>query len=92
VAIDAIHPPMVSSTVNSRSALTRRSAMRIRVVRVIREDCADGKTCPALADTDRGTCVVVGEVLRDAEALADAGLAIGDNEIAVEVPASLLGR
>ena len=30
--------------------------MKVTVIRVIRGDCADGKTCPTLADTDRGTC------------------------------------
>jgi hypothetical protein len=64
--------------------------MRVKVVRVIREDCADGKTCPTLADTDRGSCVVVGKIVTDPEALA--GLGIGNDEMAVEVPASLLGR
>lgn len=64
--------------------------MRVTVVRVIRDSCPDGKTCPTLADTDRGSCVVVGKVVRDPEALA--GLGIGDDEMAVEVPASLLGR
>jgi hypothetical protein len=64
--------------------------VRVTVVRVIRDSCPDGKTCPTLADTDRGSCVVVGKVVRDPEALA--GLGIGDDEMAVEVPASLLGR
>ncbi len=64
--------------------------MKVTVIRVIRDSCTDGKTCPALADTDRGTCVIVGKVVRDPEALA--GLGIGDDEMAVEVPASLLGR
>jgi hypothetical protein len=64
--------------------------MKVTVIRVIRGDCADGKTCPTLADTDRGTCVVVGKVIRDRDALAMLG--IGDDEMAVEVPASLLGR
>jgi hypothetical protein len=64
--------------------------MRVKVVRVIREDCADGKTCPTLADTDRSSCVVVGKIVTDPEALA--GLGIGNDEMAVEVPASLLGR
>jgi hypothetical protein len=64
--------------------------VKVTIVRVNRGDCADGKTCPTLADTDRGSCVVVGKVVRDPEALA--GLGIGDDEMAVEVPASLLGR
>lgn len=64
--------------------------MKVTVIRVIRDSCTDGKTCPTLAETDRGTCVVVGKVLRDPDALA--ALGIGDDEMAVEVPASLLGR
>jgi hypothetical protein len=64
--------------------------VKVTIVRVHRGDCADGKTCPTLADTDRGSCLVVGKVVRDPEALA--GLGIGDDEMAVEVPASLLGR
>lgn len=64
--------------------------MKLTVIRVIRDDCTDGKTCPALADTDRGSCVVVGKVVTDTEALG--ALGIGDDEMAVEVPASLLGR
>jgi hypothetical protein len=63
--------------------------MRLTVLRVFRE-CTDGKTCPALAVTDRGSYVVVGKVVTDPEALG--ALAIGDGEIAVEVPASLLGE
>jgi hypothetical protein len=52
------------------------------------DGCADGKTCPALARTDRGTCVVVGQVVTDPEALSQLG--IGPGELAVEVPAALL--
>jgi hypothetical protein len=64
--------------------------VKVTVIRVIRDSCTDGKTCPTLAETDRGTCVVVGKVLRDPDALA--ALGIGDDEMAVEVPASLLRR
>jgi hypothetical protein len=64
--------------------------VKVTVVRVIRDNCTDGKTCPALADTDRGSYIVVGKVVRDPEVLA--ALGIGDDEMAVEVPASLLGR
>jgi hypothetical protein len=63
--------------------------MKLNVLRVM-SDCPDGKTCPALADTDRGSCVVVGKVVTDPEALG--ALGIGPDEMAVEVPASLLGR
>lgn len=63
--------------------------MKLNVVRVMGE-CPDGKTCPSLADTDRGSCVVVGKVVTDPEALG--ALGIGAEEMAVEVPSSLLGR
>ena len=61
--------------------------MRLTVLRVM-PDCADGKTCPALAATDRGSYVVVGKVVTDPEALGALGIA--HDEMAVEVPASLL--
>ena len=57
-------------------------------ITVIRTDCPDGKTCPSLAHTDRGTCVVVGQVVTDPEALS--ALGVGPGEQAVEVPAELL--
>ncbi len=63
--------------------------MKITVIRVIRDGtCADGNTCPSLARTDRSSYVVVGKVVTDAEALSTLG--IGLDEMAVEVPASLL--
>ncbi len=61
--------------------------MRLTVLRVLRE-CADGKTCPAIAVTDRDSYVLVGHVVTDPDVLG--ALAIGDGETAVEVPASLL--
>lgn len=64
--------------------------MKLNVIRVIRDNCSDGKTCPSLADTDQGTCVVVGKIVTDPEALS--ALGIGSDEMAVEVPAALLGR
>lgn len=65
--------------------------MRVTVLRVIADsDCADGKTCPALAVTDTGSYVVVGKVVTDPEALG--ALGIGPGEQAVEIPAALLGR
>jgi hypothetical protein len=65
--------------------------MRVTVLRVIADsDCADGKTCPALAVTDTGSYVVVGKVVTDAEALS--ALGIGPGERAVEIPPALLGR
>lgn len=49
--------------------------------------CNEG-TCPAIYATDRGTFVVQGAVVTDAEACADASVPAG--ETLVEVPASLL--
>jgi hypothetical protein len=63
--------------------------MKVTVLRIIPDpNCSDGDTCPALALTDRGSYVVVGKVVTDSEALS--ALGIGADEMAVEVPASLL--
>ena len=62
----------------------------IKVIKVMTGDCTDGKTCPALARSDRGTWVVVGKIVTDPEALG--ALGIGPGEQAVEVPAGLLGE
>jgi hypothetical protein len=50
--------------------------------------CADGRTCPAVHQTDTGSLVVIGRVVTDPAALAQ--LAIGPGEIAVEVPGTLI--
>lgn len=52
------------------------------------DSCADGRTCPAVHLTDRGTLVIIGRVVTDPEALAQ--MAVGAGEIAVEVPGSLI--
>lgn len=62
--------------------------MRITVLRIETGNCPDGKTCPALAATDRRTYLIVGKAVTDPEALGAFG--IGDGEVLVEVPASLL--
>jgi hypothetical protein len=63
--------------------------MKLTVLRVIPDaSCYDGKTCPSLSETDRDSYVVVGKVVTDPEALSAVG--IGPDEMAVEVPASLL--
>lgn len=63
--------------------------MKVTILRVIRDgSCGDGRTCPALAETDRDTYLVVGRTVTDPEALS--ALGIGPGEQAVEVPASLL--
>ena len=62
--------------------------MKVTVIRVITGDYADGKTCPALADSYRGTYVVAGKIVTDPEAVGSLGT--GPGEMAVEVPAGLL--
>lgn len=54
----------------------------------IRDACPDGDTCPAVVTTDADTVVVVGQRVTDPSDLAQ--LAIGEDEAAVEVPASLV--
>jgi len=53
-------------------------------------DCADGKTCPALHRTDRGTLVVRGWAVTDTGLLDQLDLPAGTQ--AVEVPAELLAE
>jgi hypothetical protein len=50
--------------------------------------CSDGKTCPAVFATDRGSYVVQGWDVSDAEALASLRLPSGES--AVEIPAELV--
>lgn len=50
--------------------------------------CPDGRTCPAVHETDSGTLMIVGRLVTEPEALAK--MAIGDGETVIEVPASLL--
>jgi hypothetical protein len=50
--------------------------------------CPDGRTCPALHQTDTGSLMIVGRIVTDPEALAQ--MAIGAGEIAIEVPESLI--
>jgi len=49
--------------------------------------CDDG-TCPAVYATDRGTLVIQGSIVTDAEALASVNMAA--HETLVEVPEELL--
>jgi hypothetical protein len=57
--------------------------MRLRQV----GGCDDG-TCPAVFATDRGTYVVQGSIVTDADALAS--VTVPAHETLVEVPAELL--
>lgn len=58
----------------------------MRLTRIAGE-CPDGRTCPTVYQTDRGTAVVQGFRL-DVDALARVRLGAG--ETAVEIPMSLL--
>jgi hypothetical protein len=53
-------------------------------------ECSDGKTCPALHRTDRGTVVVQGWAVTDPEALRQ--LCLRPGEQAVEIPAELVAE
>jgi hypothetical protein len=54
----------------------------------VRGGCDDG-TCPAVFETDRGTYVVQGSIVTDAEALSS--VSVPAHEMLVEVPRELLG-
>lgn len=56
----------------------------------LRGECSDGKTCPALHRTDRGTVVVQGWAVTDPEALRQLSLPPGEQ--AVEIPAELVAE
>lgn len=53
----------------------------------VRGTCPDGRTCPAALASNAGKVYVVGKRVTDPEALAQ--MAIGHDEIAIEVPESL---
>jgi hypothetical protein len=52
--------------------------------------CSDGKTCPAVHKTDRGTVVIQGWAVTDLEALRQ--LRLPEGELAVEIPADLVAE
>jgi len=56
------------------------------LLELLRGDCSDGKTCPALHRTDRGTVVVQGWAVTDPQALRQLRLPPGEQ--AVEIPPS----
>ena len=60
------------------------------LVKLIRGDCGDGKTCPALHRTDRDTVLIQGWPVTDATLLGQLDLPAGMQ--AVEVPAKLLAE
>jgi hypothetical protein len=51
------------------------------------EGCADGRTCPGVFATDRGTVIIRGCALAGGEL---AQVTLGDGEIAAEIPVRLL--
>ena len=57
-------------------------------MRLVKLAGCSGGTCPAVYATDRGTVVVQGSIVTDAEALATMDLPA--HETVVEVPAELL--
>jgi hypothetical protein len=60
----------------------------MRLTRLRGEDCPDGRTCPAVHLTESGSLIIVGRAVTDRDVLSQ--MAIGDGELAVEVPAGLL--
>jgi hypothetical protein len=60
------------------------------LVELIRGNCGDSKVCPALHRTDRGTVVVQGWAVSDAELLGRLDPPAGEE--VVEVPAGLLAE
>lgn len=60
------------------------------LVRLIRGNCSDGKTCPALHRTDRDTVVIQGWRVTEPTVLGQLNLPAGMQ--AVEVPAELLAE
>jgi hypothetical protein len=60
----------------------------MKLTQVRGDACPDGRTCPAIHRTDRDTLMLIGRRVTDPDALAQ--MAIGDDEIAIEIPASLL--
>ena len=64
------------------------SELKLTKVRPGDAQCPDGRQCPAVYASNRGTVFIVGKRVTDPAALAQA--AIGDDEVLSEVPASLL--
>ncbi|HEY5989057.1 MAG TPA: hypothetical protein VIV12_22160 [Streptosporangiaceae bacterium] len=60
------------------------------LVKLIRGDCSDGKTCPALHRTDRDTVLIQGWPVTESTLLSQ--LDLPDGMQAVEVPAELLAE
>lgn len=50
------------------------------------QDCADGRTCPGVRATDRGTVIITGYALAEAD-LTRVPIKLG--EVAVEIPVAV---
>lgn len=61
---------------------------KLTMLRSTARECSDGRTCPAVAQSDTGALVIVGRRVTDPDVLSQ--MAIGPDEIAVEVPGSLI--
>ncbi len=57
-------------------------------VSLIRGECPDNRTCPAVRRTNRGSLMITGRLVTDPAEMAK--LKIGPGEVAVEVPQSLM--
>ena len=60
------------------------------LLQLLRSGCGDGKTCPALHRTDRGTVVIQGWAVTEPEPLRE--LRPPPGEEAIEVPTGLLAE
>lgn len=55
---------------------------------LLHDSCPNGRSCPRIYATDRGTLIVQGSLVLDAEVLAE--LELMEHETAVEIPRWLL--
>ncbi len=60
----------------------------MRITRVLRGICPDGRTCPAVHDTDRDVLIIQGNAVTDPDLLRQ--LRLGPGEVALEFPRTLL--
>jgi hypothetical protein len=75
--------------VNTVKGVNQLKGAHVKLVQV-RGDCNDGKACPSLYRTDRGSVLARGLKVTDAEALEALGLP--DHETVVELPAEMLAE
>lgn len=62
----------------------------MKLTKIAGIECTDKVTCPAAHRTDRGTVIVIGKKIDDHDGTAAvAGLPVGDDEYAVEIPEAM---